>query len=111
VIGSTEDAMLFHVKIAVSVPHGVDPNVIAQLGAREHERAAALQREGKWVHLWRIAGQWSNISIFRVDDPGELHTLLESLPLHPYMSVEVTALCRHPGALTDDVISTERKAS
>ena len=51
------------------------------------------------LHLWRVAGKWANVSIFKVDDPAELHDILESLPLRPYMDVEVTALCKHPGAL------------
>jgi muconolactone D-isomerase len=93
--------MLSHAKITVRVPLDVDPEKIKQLGEREHARAAELQRAGKWLHLWRVVGQWSNISIFKVDSPLELHEILESLPLHPYMAVEVTALCRHPGALAD----------
>jgi len=91
--------MLFHVTIAVRIPHDVDPQKVQQLGAQEHERAAELQRQGKWLHLWRVVGKWANVSIFNVESPAELHELLESLPLRPYMDVEVTVLCRHPGAL------------
>ncbi len=94
--------MLFHVGITVRIPHGKDPENIKQLGELEHARAAELQRQGKWVHLWRVAGQCANISIFRVDSPAELHGILESLPLHPYMETQVTALCRHPGSLSAD---------
>ncbi len=93
--------MLFHVTIAVRVPHSVDPGAIEQLSAREHERAHELQRQGKWLHLWRVAGKWSNISIFEVGSPAELHEILSSLPLYTFMDVEVTALCRHPGSLAD----------
>ena len=92
--------MLFHVTITVRMPHDVDPEKVRQLGAREHERAAELQRQGKWPHLWRIAGKWANISIFNVDSPAELHEILESLPLYPFMDIEVAALCRHPGSLS-----------
>jgi muconolactone D-isomerase len=93
--------LLFHVIINVRTPPGVDPGEIKRLSALEHERAADLQRQGKWLHLWRVVGQWANVSIFRVDSPGELHEILESLPLHPYMETDVTALCRHPGSLAD----------
>jgi muconolactone D-isomerase len=93
--------MLFHVTITVRIPHDVDPEKIKRLGAQEHERAAELQRQGKWLHLWRVVGQWANVSIFKVESPIELHEILESLPLHPYMEVDVKALCRHPGALAD----------
>lgn len=92
--------MLFHVTIAVRMPHDVDPEKVKQLGALEHERAAELQRQGKWLHLWRVAGKWANVSIFKVESPAELHEILESLPLYPYMDVEVAALCRHPGSLS-----------
>jgi muconolactone D-isomerase len=93
--------MLFHVFIAVRLPHDADPDRIKKLGALEHERAAELQRQGKWLHLWRVAGKFANVSIFKVEDPAELHAILESLPLYPYMEIDVTALCRHPGALAE----------
>ena len=91
--------MLFHVKITVRMPHVIDPERVEELGRREHARAAELQRQGKWLHLWRVAGKWANVSIFKVDSPAELHEILESLPLFPFMEVEVAALCRHPGSL------------
>jgi len=92
-------AMLFHVSIAVRIPHDVDSKTIKQAGVREHERAADLQRQGKWLHLWRVVGKFANISVFDVESPAELHEILESLPLFPYMDVTVTALCRHPGSI------------
>ena len=93
--------MLFHVTINVTVPHDIDPETIRQLSAQEHERAATLQIQGKWLHLWRVVGKWSNVSIFQVADPGELHAILESLPLYRFMDIAVTALCHHPGSLHD----------
>jgi muconolactone D-isomerase len=91
--------MLFHVTIHVHLPHGIDPDTVKQLGEREHTRAAELQHEGKWIHLWRIVGSFANISVFDVESPAELHAILESLPLYPFMDIEVTALCPHPGAI------------
>src|SRR5271170_2118618 len=91
--------MLFHVSIDVRIPHDADPEKIKQLSALEHERATELQIQGKWLHLWRVAGKYANISVFNVDSPAELHDILSSLPLFPFMEIEVTALCRHPGSL------------
>ena len=91
--------MLFHVSITVRVPHDVDAETIKQMSAKEHERALELQRQRKWLHLWRVAGKWSNISVFEVESPAELHEILGSLPLYPFMDVDVTALCQHPGSL------------
>ena len=91
--------MLFHGSIAVRIPHDADQKKIKQLSAEEHERANELQLQRKWIHLWRVAGKYANISIFDVEDPAELHDILNSLPLYPFMEVEVTALCHHPGSL------------
>jgi muconolactone D-isomerase len=91
--------MLFHVFMSVRIPLDADPSKIQRLSEQEHERAAGLQREGKWLHLWRVVGKYSNVSIFRVETPAELHDILDTLPLRPYMESKVTALCRHPGSL------------
>lgn len=91
--------MLYSVFMDVRVPHDVDPTRFDQLRADEKIRAQALQREGKWRHLWRVAGRYANISIFDVADHDELHTILSSLPLFPFMEITVTALARHPSAI------------
>jgi muconolactone D-isomerase len=91
--------MLFHAYINVRIPHDADPDQIKTLSAQEHERAKTLQEQGKWLHLWRVAGKFGNVSIFDVESPGELHEILNSLPLYPFMEVDVTALCHHPGSL------------
>ncbi|MBV1798884.1 muconolactone Delta-isomerase [Siccirubricoccus sp. G192] len=91
--------MLYHVRMDVRPPHGIDPAEFERLKAEEKARAQDLQRQGKWVHLWRIAGQYSNISVFDVTDHDELHGILSSLPLFPFMEVAVTPLARHPSAV------------
>lgn len=94
--------MLFHVRMNVNLPAAMPADQAAQLKQTEKEFSQRLQREGKWRHLWRIAGQYANVSIFDVDSVDELHTLLTALPLFPYMQVEVTPLCRHPSSIRDD---------
>src|SRR5271154_5607318 len=97
-----EDHMLFHVHMNVRLPRDLDVESVKKIGEQEHARAKALQEQGKWLHLWRIAGKFANISVFDVDSPAELHDILNSLPLYPFMEVEVTALCHHPGAISAD---------
>ncbi len=91
--------MLFHVRMDVRIPHDMDPDVRAGILAREKEYAQELQRAGKWPHLWRIAGEYANISVFDVASNDELHELLSGLPLFPYMDVHVTPLAQHPSAI------------
>jgi muconolactone D-isomerase len=89
--------MLFHVSMTVRIPHDVDPEKIKRLTAQEHERAGELVRQGKWIHAWRVVGKWANFSIFDVENPAELHEILTSLSLYPFMEVEATALCQMAG--------------
>jgi muconolactone D-isomerase len=91
--------MLFHVSMNVTIPHDADPDAIRKLNEQEHERAKTLQLARKWIHLWRVAGKFANISVFDVENPAELHELLNSLPLYPFMEIEVAALCHHPGSI------------
>ena len=94
--------MLFHVRMNVNLPLDMPAEQAAQLKQTERELAQRLQHEGKWRHLWRIAGQYANISVFNVDSVDELHDLLTSLPLFPYMQIDVMPLCRHPSSVRDD---------
>jgi muconolactone D-isomerase len=88
--------MLFHARMDVRLPHDLDPQARADLVAAEKAYAQDLQRAGKWPHLWRIVGEYSNISIFDVESTDELHDLLSGLPLFPYLDIKVTPLATHP---------------
>jgi muconolactone D-isomerase len=91
--------MLFMVEMEVRLPPAMDPAEAEDLKAREREVAQSLQRDGRWLHLWRVAGRYANVSVFDVDSPDELHELISSLPLFPYIDARVTPLARHPSAL------------
>jgi muconolactone D-isomerase len=94
--------MLFHVRMNVRLPHDMPVDKADALKKIERERAHELQRSGKWRHLWRIAGQYANVSIFDVSGAQELHDILSTLPLFPFMEIEVSPLCRHPSSIHDD---------
>ncbi|WP_333619862.1 muconolactone Delta-isomerase [Dietzia sp.] len=86
---------LFHVRMNVNIPADLDPALREETVAREKAYSQKVQREGKLLEIWRIAGKYSNISIFEVDSADELNEILFALPLFPYMDIEVTALARH----------------
>ncbi len=88
--------MLFHVRMDVRIPHDLPPDVRAITLAREKAYSQELQRSGKWPHIWRVVGEYANVSIFDVDSNDELHDLLSGLPLFPYMDISVTPLAQHP---------------
>jgi muconolactone D-isomerase len=94
--------MLFKVEMDVELPLEYDEQRFEELKAAEKARFQDLQRAGTWRHIWRVVGQYSNVSIFDVESNAVLHDLLTTLPLYPFMTVRVTALCRHPSSIHDD---------
>lgn len=94
--------MLFHVRMNVNIPYSLPEEEVTGILAREKAYSQELQASGKWRHIWRIAGQYANYSIFDVRDNAELHDILSQLPLFKFMEIEVTPLLRHPSAIRDD---------
>lgn len=93
--------MLYHVEMIVHPPKELDVEAFEALKAKEKAYSQQLQQQGQWRHIWRIAGQYANVSIFDVESHDALHNLLLALPLYPYMDIKVTALCRHPSSIKD----------
>ena len=91
--------MLFHVRMDVHLPPDLAPDVRASLVAQERDRAIELQKSCVWPELWRIVGEYANVSIFDVASNDELHEILSSLPLFPHMKIHVTPLATHPSKI------------
>lgn len=91
--------MLYMVRMDVELPADMPQEAADAIKAKEKAYAQDLQRAGKWLHLWRIVGEYANISIFDAADHDELHNMLANLPLFPYMRLKVTPLAKHPSAI------------
>jgi muconolactone D-isomerase len=91
--------MLFMAEMEIRLPPDMPPEQSADLRTREAAYAQAAQRDGRWPHLWRVAGRSANVSVLDVGSVDELHELLSGLPLFPYMDIRITPLARHPVAL------------
>ncbi|MDH6625808.1 muconolactone D-isomerase [Streptomyces sp. LBL] len=91
--------MLFAVRMTVNLPPDMDPDVRASTLAAEKEYARKLQHTGEWLHLWRCAGLYANLSIFDVTDNDRLNEILWELPLFAYLDITVTPLARHASAI------------
>lgn len=94
--------MIFHVRMDVNIPRDIEQEELSKILLKEKEYSQELQRQGKWRHLWRITGEYSNISVFDVESNEELHNLLQGLPLFPFMDIKVMPLNRHPSSVRDD---------
>lgn len=86
----------FLVKIEISWPPDAPESKREAIFATELERGQQLAAEGKLRRVWRVPGRWANWSLYEVADATELHTALTSLPLYPWMDIEVIALAEHP---------------
>lgn len=88
--------MDFLVAMDVNLPRDTEPGRRDALITAEAARARELAEKGVIYRLWRIPGRWSNVGIWRAADATALHEAISSLPLYPWLSVEVTALAHHP---------------
>lgn len=91
--------MLYMVHMQVTIPNTLAKEEADRLKAEEKAYSQKLQQEGTWRHLWRVAGQYANYSVFDVPSNDALHNTLMSLPLYPYMAITVTPLAQHPSAI------------
>lgn len=94
--------MLFKVEMQVNIPSSLPKAQADEIKAKEKAYSQQLQRDGKWPHIWRVVGQYANVSIFDVADNQELHALLTALPLYPYMEISVQPLCEHPSSIHNE---------
>jgi muconolactone D-isomerase len=83
----------------VKLPDSLPKSEIEKIKLTEKEYSQNLQRAGKWLHLWRVVGEYANYSIFDVQSNDELHEILSGLPLFPFMKIAVTPLAKHPSKI------------
>jgi muconolactone D-isomerase len=86
----------FLVHIEVEWPADGDPDQLARLTAAERDRARELAESGRIRRLWRIPGRRANWGLWEAPDATALHEALASLPLWPWLAVEVHPLAAHP---------------
>ena len=90
------------VEMVVQIPATLAPEVADEIKRKEKAYSQQLQRDGKWRHLWRVVGEYANVSIFDAASNDELHTMLNALPLFPYMDIKVKALANHPSSIVQE---------
>lgn len=96
--------MVFIVEMDVNIPETWNEDKLNNYITAEKETSQKWQKSGKWKYLWRVAGKYSNVSVLEVESPDELHQIISSLPLFPYMDIKVKALCKHPNAVREELI-------
>lgn len=62
---------------------------------RERSRGQELLSQGVIRQLWRLPGTQTHIGIWSAADADTLEEALASLPIRPYVEIDVTALTRY----------------
>lgn len=91
--------MEFLADMRTYVPAGTADSEVEDTKSRESARAKELAAEGHLLRLWKPPvepGEWRTIGLWRADNQMALQSLLATLPLHPWMKVDITPLAPHP---------------
>lgn len=86
----------FLTTFTIAVPPGTPGQIAADTQAREAQEAKELAGQGHLLRLWRLPGQSRTLGLWRARDPAEMQTILASLPLDAWMTVQTTPLTPHP---------------
>ena len=84
------------VDIKVRLPGDLPTDERRRLLAAELRRGKELRANQAIQRIWRVPGALRNVGIWSATDATELHEMISSLPLFPYMEVAVTPLAVHP---------------
>ena len=91
--------MDYIVEFVINIPDDVPPAEIEQRMAGETTRVAELAAQGHVLRVWKPLpedGRQRALGLYRAASDKELEAILDSLPLHPWMEISVTALGEHP---------------
>jgi muconolactone D-isomerase len=91
--------MEFLADMITTVPAGTSDEIVEDTKVREAIRARELADAGHLLRLWKppaVDGEWRTWGLFRAEDDAHLLEFLSSLPLYPWMHVDVTPLGAHP---------------
>ena len=88
--------MEFLVRIEVQLPDTISEQRRKELLEKEAQRGSELIEQGSLVRIWRVPGRRANVSLYQAVDATELHSIITTLPLWPWMDAHVEPLAVHP---------------
>ncbi len=86
----------FLIAFVLAVPPGTSKQTLEEATAGEAVRSRQLAAEGRLVCLWVPPARGRVLGLYRAHDIDEMKAIIESLPLKPMMTAEVTPLVPHP---------------
>jgi muconolactone delta-isomerase len=95
----------------VDFPADTPAQVVADARAGETKRTRELAEEGQLIRLWLVA-DWPDgsraLGLWRAGDAAQVRTFLDSLPMAPWLTEEITPLTPHP---SDPAVPGSRPAA
>ncbi|MFE7015264.1 muconolactone Delta-isomerase family protein [Streptomyces sp. NPDC057651] len=94
--GASGAAKEFLVAIAQAAAQDTTSQALRDATAAEAVSEKALAGQGHLMRLWKTPGKGHALGLWRARDAAEMQTVLDSLPLAPWLSMETTPLSEHP---------------
>ena len=93
----------FLVTFTLDIPAGTPTHIIDTTLGAEAERAGELAGQGHLERLWVLPGEDRALGLWKAHDTEAMQTILTSLPLYAWLTVQTTPLSPHPNdpALTN----------
>jgi muconolactone D-isomerase len=91
--------MEFLTTMITEVPEGTPESEVDDTKAREAVRSGELAAQGHLLRLWKPPvepGEWRTLGLWQADDEAQLAVVMATMPLHVWMTIEVTPLAPHP---------------
>jgi muconolactone D-isomerase len=91
--------MDYLIDFLITIPDDAPADEVRERLEGENTRVAELAAEGHALRVWRPLpddGRRRALGLYRAGSGAELQTILDSLPLRPWMDITVTELAEHP---------------
>ena len=89
----------FFTTFVAAIPDGTSALVVDDARAGEARRTRELAEQGHLIRLWLLAA-WPDgshaLGLWRAQDAAHMRAILDSLPMAPWLTEEITPLDPHP---------------
>jgi len=89
----------FFTTFVAAIPDGTPALVVDDARAGEARRTRELAEQGHLIRLWLLAA-WPDgshaLGLWRAQDAAHMRAILDSLPMAPWLTEEITPLVPHP---------------
>jgi muconolactone delta-isomerase len=86
----------FLVSFTLDIPAGTPAHIIDATFGAEAERAGELAAQRHLERLWVLPGEDRALGLWKAHDTKAMQTILTSLPLYAWLTVQTTPLSQHP---------------